>query len=357
MYAVIMAGGRGVRFWPKSREARPKHLLNILSGDRTILQETVDRVSSLVERERTFVVTGRGHAREVLQQLPQLPPGNIIVEPVGRNTAPCIGLAALHIAKADPEAVMVVLPSDHYIGDVTEFIRVLSAAAGMAKRGPYLVTVGVKPTHPETGYGYVERGEEIATLEGRAFYRVRSFREKPARKDAETFVRDGGFSWNSGVFLWRASTVLATVEKFLPELHEGLRRIAGVLDTPQEDSVVSEVYQAIRPVSVDYGIMEKYRDVILVNGDFGWSDVGSWDALWDVLEKDKDGNALTGTCIAENSRNSLVYSPGKLVALLGVEDLIIVESEDALLVCKRGASQEVRRIVEILEKRKMVSYL
>lgn len=349
MYAVIMAGGKGTRFWPRSREKMPEHLLDI-AGERTIMRETVDRIRPLIPAERILVVTGRSHAAEVIRQLPEIPPENILIEPVGRNTAPCIGLAALHILRRAPDAVMMVLPSDHRIGDEASFRRVLQAAAGAASQGGPLVTIGIRPTGPETGYGYIEQGDLHSTIGEEKIYRVRSIREKPPREEAEQFLAQGGFSWNSGMFVWKASTIMTAIQRFLPDLHRGLLRIREALGTDREDETVGTVYAGLTAVSIDYGVMEEAEEVLVIPGSFGWSDLGSWDALWEVSGKDENGNAVRGELIGIEAANSLIHSPGKLVALVGVSDLLVVETKDALLICRRGRSQDVRKVVEAIEK-------
>jgi mannose-1-phosphate guanylyltransferase len=356
MFAVIMAGGKGARFWPRSREKMPKHLLDIL-GERTIIRETVDRIRPLVPPERTLIVTGRSHAAEVIRQLPEIPAENILIEPVGRNTAPCIGLAALHIQKRVPDAVMLVLPSDHRIGDEETFRRVLEAAGRAASEGDALVTIGIRPTGPETGYGYIEQGDPLPNCGDAGTCGVRSFREKPSLEQAQEFLRQGGFLWNSGMFVWKASTIIGAIRRFLPELHSGLTRIREALGTEEEEEIVGKVYSAQKAVSIDYGVMEKAEDVLVVPGDFGWSDLGSWDALWEVSGKDENGNAVRGPFVGIDSGDSLVHSSGKLVALVGVRDLIVVETDDALLICRRGRSQDVRKVVETLEKNNKKEYL
>lgn len=356
MFAVIMAGGKGSRFWPRSREKMPKHLLDI-QGERTIVRETVDRIRPLVPPERTLIVTGRSHAAELIRQLPEIPAENILIEPVGRNTAPCIGLAALHIRNRVPDAVMLVLPSDHRIGDEITFRKVLAAAGRIATEGNSLVTIGIRPTGPETGYGYIEQGDPFPSGEHEEIHRVRSIREKPPLEQAREFLRRGSFLWNSGMFVWRASTILEAIEKFLPELHAGLLQIRETLGTEREEEIVGEVYSAQKAVSIDYGVMEKAKNVLVVSRDFDWSDLGSWDALWEVSEKDENGNAIRGSWIGIDAFDSLVHSPGKMVALVGVRDLLVVETDDALLVCHRGRSQDVRKVVEALEKDGRKHYL
>ena len=355
MYAVIMAGGKGTRFWPLSREKKPKHLLNI-TGKKSIIQYTVDRVTPLVGKNNVLIVTGASHSDEIRQQLPQLPAGNILIEPVGRNTAPCIGLAAMHIRKKDPDAVMFVLPSDHLIANTKGFLASLTTAREMAKRSDCLVTIGIKPEWPETGYGYMERGKLADTVGETKVYAVRSFREKPDTATAKAFLEDGGFFWNSGMFIWKISTILNAIERLIPDLYEGLLTIDDSIGTRHEEKVISEVYRNIKPVSIDYGVMEKAPDVFMLEGDFGWNDIGSWDALWDVLDKDKNGNATRGNVISFGTSNSLIYSPEMMVALIGVEDLIVVETDDALLICRRETSQDVRKVVEHLEEKGMKEY-
>ena len=356
MYAVIMAGGKGTRFWPLSREKRPKHLLNI-TGEKSIIQYTVDRITPLVARDNILIVTGASHCDEIRAQLPQIPTGNILIEPVGRNTAPCIGLAAIHIQKKNPDAVMCVLPSDHLIADTEPFLASLIAAREMVKKRDCLVTIGIRPRWAETGYGYMERGKVADTIGETKVYQVRSFREKPDPETAEAFIKDGKFFWNSGMFIWKVSTLLGAIHKLLPDLYEGLLAIEEAIGTKREAQVLSEIYRDIEPVSIDYGVMEKAPDVVMLEGDFGWNDIGSWDALWDVLDKDKKGNVTRGRVIRSGASNCLVYSPQKMVTLIGVEDLIVVETDDSLLICRRGASQDVKRVVEHLEEKGLKEYL
>ncbi len=358
MYAVIMAGGKGTRFWPRSRNRLPKHLLDICS-EKTIIQETVARILPLTPPEKILVVTGAAHAEELIAQLPEIPRENIIIEPVGRNTAPCIGLAALVVRRRSGDDVMAVLPSDHRIGDEETFRRVLSAAADMAATGEHLVTVGIKPTGPETGYGYIEQGQPVARKGGVEIFRVRSLREKPDLETAKAFIARGCFFWNSGMFIWQASTILKELAVSLPDIYAGLGEIDSALGTPAEMEVIAAAYKRFRSISIDYGVMEKTKNSLVIPAEFGWSDVGSWDALWEVSEKDAAGIAARnpGKLISVNARNSLVHSPRKLVALVDVDDLIVVETDDALLICKRGSSQDVRRVVELLEAQGKTQYL
>ncbi|MGV8058510.1 MAG: mannose-1-phosphate guanylyltransferase [Smithellaceae bacterium] len=358
MYAVIMAGGRGTRFWPRSREKKPKHLLDIVSP-RTIIQETIDRILPLIAPENILIVTGQKHARALMGQLPEIPSGNIIIEPEGRNTAPCIGLAALHIQKKADDAVMVVLPSDHAIADGDQFREVIRTAAQTAADKDALVTIGIQPTSPQTGFGYIEKGAPLPNGTTKDIFRVKSIREKPAFQQACEFVQSGNFYWNSGMFIWRASTILNSIALFLPDLYAGLTAINETLGSPGEKAVIRRIYKKLVPISIDYGVMEKADNVFVVAGNFGWSDVGSWDALWEISAKDENGNAFIGggNVISTGSTGSLVYSPKKLVALAGIRNLIVVETKDALLICQKGNSQDVKKIVDILDAEKLRKYL
>jgi mannose-1-phosphate guanylyltransferase len=357
MHAVIMAGGRGTRFWPRSRERKPKHLLDIIS-ERTILQETVDRIKPLIPCENILVVTGKKHARDLIKQLPEIPVRNIIIEPEGKNTAACIGLAAVHIQKRTPDDVMVVLPSDHAIADSLKYLSVI-AAADAASNEEGLVTIGIKPSSIQTGFGYIEQGDFSREINGEKVFRVKSIREKPDFSTAKEFVEKGTFYWNSGMFIWKTSAILHQIKRQLPELYKGLEKIRESLGLPEEIKTVPRIYKKLASISIDYGVMEKAENVFMLEGDFGWSDVGSWDSLWELSPKDMKGNAaLNGSrTISEDSEGSLIYNPRRLTALVGVKDLIIVETKDALLICKKGRSQDVKAIVEKLEMEKRKEYL
>ncbi len=358
MYAVIMAGGKGARFWPRSRNRLPKHLLDI-TGDKTIIQETVARISPLVPPEKILIVTGAAHAAELIRQLPQIPEQNILIEPVGRNTAPCIGLAAMVLRKIAGDPVMAVLASDHCITDQATFLHVLGIAAEAAETGDHLVTIGIKPTGPETGYGYLEQGSRYLTIQGEPVFTVKSIREKPNLDQARALLAQGGFLWNSGMFVWKTSAIIGAMEQYLPDIYSGLSEIGKSLGTQAEKEVIESTYKNFRSISIDYGVMEKAPNTLLIPGDFGWSDVGSWDALGEVSEEDGQGNVIRHkeNYIGVNSRNVFVHSPSKLVALVGMEDVIVVETDDALLICRKGASQDVKKVVDILEATGKKDYL
>ena len=356
---VVMAGGVGTRFWPRSREKTPKHLLQII-GKGTMLEGTVRRLEPLVPASDVFVVTNRLQKAQVMKQLPNVPEENILIEPVGRNTAPCIGLAALHVRRMYPDAVMLVIPADHIINDDAEFLRVLSVASSTAEESHSLLTIGIPPTHPETGYGYIQIFNEEGAHNpyfSRGVLKVKTFAEKPNLQTAERFLSSGDFLWNSGMFAWRADTILLQIQKCLPDLHAELMKIDKVIGTPQYQATLELVYGVIRGISVDYGVMEKAENVYVIPGKFGWNDIGSWDEVYRVSGKDEKGNSITGKVILKETKNSYIYSPEKVVAAIGVEDLIIVNTDDALLICKRGQSQEVKEISDYLKRKQMNEYL
>ncbi|WP_027718324.1 mannose-1-phosphate guanylyltransferase [Desulfovirgula thermocuniculi] len=343
VFVVILAGGSGERFWPLSRKARPKQFLALV-GNRTMLQHTVDRLAGLVDSQRTFIITGRAYLELTKSQVPQVPEENIIAEPVSRNTAAAVGLAAELLTRQCPGDVMVVLPADHYIADVARFQAVLRAAIAAARDGQWAVTIGITPTRPETGYGYIRRGELHNVFMGVPAYRALRFTEKPNLKQAREFLATGEYLWNSGMFIWRIDLIRQLIAQFLPELHEGLRQLAGVHDG-QLPAAMEAVYPQLPDISVDYGIMERAANVLVLPGDFGWDDVGSWPALEGYRENDGRGNVLEGRGVLMDTRNTLVYAPHKVVATLGVENLIIADAGDSLLVCHKERAQEIKRLL------------
>jgi mannose-1-phosphate guanylyltransferase len=357
--AVIMAGGVGTRFWPRSRERSPKQLLEIL-GKGTMIQNTVKRIAPLVPPRNVFVVTNRVQRAAVIKQLPQVPEENILEEPVGRNTAPCIALAAMHVRRTSPDAVMLVLPADHIIAREDDFLRVLSVAIDVASESKSLLTLGIHPTRPETGYGYIQFDSEAGSQNpflDRGVMRVRTFAEKPNAQTAERFLASGDFLWNSGMFVWRADVILDQIRACLPDLHEELRKVDQAIGTGQYQNVLEKAYGVIRGISVDYGVMEKSEQVFVIRGDFGWTDVGSWDEVWYQSGKDAHGNSITGRVIQRDLNNSLVFAPDRIVAVIGADDLIVVDTPDALLICRRGRSQDVKEIADYLRRKQMDQYL
>jgi mannose-1-phosphate guanylyltransferase len=356
-FAVIMAGGKGTRFWPESTARRPKQLLDLLGVRKSLLRMSVDRALGFVPAGNVLVVTGRAIGDEVRGQLPDIPERNILVEPVGRNTSPCIGWAALHVRAADPSGVMAVLPADHFIRDETSFHEVMGAALGRAAEASTIVTIGIRPTRPETGYGYIESGDEV---DGRVL-KARRFVEKPDRLTAEHYLMDGNFFWNAGIFNFTAERILADIGEHLPDLARGLETIDEAVrggDAAREAAVVEEVYGRIEGVSIDYGVMEKKAagEIEVIPAEFGWSDLGSWGAIYEHLPCDEQGNVVRGGAIPalEDVSGCLVSTThsGKIVALCGVRNLVVIETEEAVLVIPRDRDQDVRRLQDIVQKLK-----
>lgn len=356
MYAVIMAGGKGTRFWPRSRQKRPKQLLNIV-GRRSMLQQTVARITSLLPPENIIVVAGENHGEEVHNQLAELPKENIILEPVGRNTAACIGLAALLVQQRDSAAVMAVLPADHLITDEELFLATLRAAVARARIQPALITLGIRATTAETGYGYIEAGEQVDTVQNHGFYKVISFHEKPDRERAEQYLEQGNFFWNSGMFVWQAGAILEAMRSHLPGLYSDLQKLQPFLDTGDSVDGISRIYPDLESISIDYGVMEKADNVLMIPADFGWNDLGTWASMAQIWPKDDQNNVCQGEIMALDSRQNVVFSRQKLCVLLGVDDLIVVDTEDALLVCPVHKAQDIGKILDALRQRGMEQYL
>jgi len=348
-FAVVMAGGSGTRFWPRSRRRFPKQLLRI-TGTRTLLQATVARLRGLVAADHVLIVTHRDHAAEVRRQLPALPGANVLVEPVARNTAPCVALAALAIEERARDASFVCLPADHAIADPRRFRAAVAAGFGWAEREGCSVTIGIKPTEPATGFGYIRLGRRA----GRGAYWADAFVEKPSPARARRFVATRKYLWNSGIFVWRVDTLLELFARHLPAPVTALRaamRHGG----RKRSAAIGRAYGRLTPISIDYGLMEKTQRVIVIPGDFGWNDVGSWAALQELqARQDAHGRAPV---VAVDAEGYVVFNPERLVALVGVDDLIVVDSPDALLICRRDRAQDVRRVVEELERRRLHAYL
>ena len=353
-YAVIMAGGGGTRLWPLSRKDRPKQLLKLL-GDRTLFQLAVDRLAPLFPPERILIVTSAAYVIEMRRQCPALPADNFVVEPEPRGTAPAIGLAALRVRQRDASGIMACLTADHFIRDEARFRDLLAAAAQIAQQD-YLVTLGIAPTFPATGFGYIQRGEQLTTFGEFEVFRARRFKEKPALPEAEAMLADGRHAWNSGMFVWRVERLLAEFARQMPGFHQQLMAIEA------DPASLPQIWQSAPTTTIDYGIMEGAGEVAVIPvKDLGWSDVGSWESLLDVLEPDEAGNiVIGGPHLGLATTGSLVHSDHnrrRLVATLGVSDLVIVDTEDVLLVCPRERAQEVRALVERLKKEAREQYL
>lgn len=349
LHAVIMAGGSGTRFWPQSRSQMPKQLLR-LHGDRTMIQQTADRCRNWASAERTWIVTNSSQAAATAAQLSELPEHQILQEPAARNTAPCIGLAAIRILQHDPDGVMFVMPADHVIESTEQFeLGVHRAAELVAADQNRLILFGVTPSFPSTGYGYIERGAQ-PDQGSPPFFSVSSFREKPAREIAEEYLRDGRFFWNCGIFCWKASTILDCLQEFEPELHAGLMRIQNALGTPQEAQVLATEFPALKSISIDYAVLERARHVGVLEAPFSWDDVGSWLSLPRLNGSDQNGNTIDGLFCGVETRNCIVRTTDQhLIAALGVENLIVVHTDDATLIADSDKSEQIREILDALK--------
>ena len=322
-----------------------------------MLQQTVARITGLLPPENIIVVAGENHGEEVHKQLAGLPKENIILEPVGRNTAACIGMAALVVQQRDSAAVMAVLPADHLITDEELFLATLQAAVARARQQPALITLGVQATTAETGYGYIEAGEQIDTEQNHNFYKVISFHEKPDRERAEQYLKQGNFFWNSGMFVWQAEAILVAVRDHLPGLYSDLQELQPFLGTGNLEDGIARIYPDLESISIDYGVMEKAENVLMIPADFGWSDVGTWASMAQIWPKDDQGNASQGEIMALDSSHNVVFSRQKLCVLLGVEDFIVVDTEDALLVCPVHRAQDIGEVLDVIKQRGMEQYL
>lgn len=350
-YAVIMSGGVGSRFWPVSRVGKPKQFLALLSG-KSLLRETFERILPLVPAERVYVATGKRYAHLVREELPEIPSSRILVEPVGKNTLPPIAVASLVIGRSDQDASVLFLPSDHHVTDGSAFGKALVTALEYALSEKAILTIGMRPHRAETGYGYIRAGEVVGALNSCRVFRVEAFTEKPDRERAQSFLESGVHYWNAGIFASTPDVMLAAIAKHLPKVSRNVSRLSGALGTEREEEAVAEFYRSVEAISIDYGIMEREDHVFMVEAAFGWSDLGSWESAWELAPKDTQGNAvLSGELLSIDSRGCCVDAGGKLVVLIGAEDLIAVSVDDALLVARRDRSQEVREAVELLRKK------
>jgi mannose-1-phosphate guanylyltransferase len=358
IYAVIMAGGLGTRFWPASRVKIPKQFLTII-GSRTLVEETFFRVTPIIGKEQIYLVVNRLH-RKLTEKIFQRHGVKILDEPVPRNTAAGIGLAAIHIRKEAGDVPLVILPADHFIADKKKFRNVLRAGISLVAEGG-IATIGIAPTRAETGYGYIQKGKKLARVRGYEVFQVERFIEKPNQKTARRYLKSGDYLWNGGIFLFTTETILKEIGRHLPELHQGLRVIEGAIGTSKYGKLLEEVYRDLDNISIDYGVMEKTEtSVYTIPGRFGWSDIGSWASLYDLNRDrfDKRGNLLKGKGLIHDTENTFVYSnSGRLVSTLGLKDLLIVDTPDALLLADKRRSQEVKKIIGELKKRKWKKWL
>lgn len=352
--ALIMAGGRGERFWPKSRKNLPKQFLSLTGDGKTMIQLTVERILPLVAMEDIYIATNRDYKSLVQEQLPNLPEENILCEPVGRNTAPCIGLGAIHISKKYEDAIMMVLPSDHLINCKEIFVDTLSEGCVIAEKGKNLVTIGITPDYPETGYGYIKFIPE--QTDGHA-YAVDCFVEKPSLEVAKEYLATEQYLWNSGMFIWKISTILDNLNQFMPSIYNGLQIIKTAIGTENQNSVLETEFTAFPSESIDYGIMEKAQNIYILPGTFGWDDVGSWLAVGRIRNSNEQGNVVNGNIITVDTKNCIIEGDKKLIATVGLEDLIIVDTPDATLICNKNNAGDIKKVLENLKNHNQDKYI
>ncbi len=352
--ALIMAGGKGERFWPKSRVSTPKQFLSLTDDGKTMIQLTVERISSLVDIEDVYIATNASYRELVLEQLPGLPKENVLCEPVGRNTAPCIGLGAMHISKKYDDAVMLVLPSDHLIKVQEVFLDTFKKACEIAASGSNLVTVGITPNYPEVGYGYIKYDKDSASD---GAYKVDRFVEKPNLEKATEYLNSGDYLWNSGMFVWKISTILDNIRTHMPDLYQGLTVIGDAIGKDNMDEVLVQEFPKLPSESVDYGIMEKASDIYILPGNFGWDDVGSWLAVERIKKTDDKNNVVNGNVVMYNTSDCTIEGKDKLIATVGLKDMVIVDTDDVTLVCAKNSAGDIKQILAQLRSDNRNEYL
>ncbi|RIK76270.1 MAG: mannose-1-phosphate guanylyltransferase [Planctomycetota bacterium] len=355
LHAVIMAGGSGTRFWPESRDLRPKQLLKLV-GERSMIQATTDRLEGLVPRDRVLIATNARQAAGIAEQLPELPATALLLEPCKRDTAPCIALAAAHLAKRDPDAIMAVIPSDHVIRPTEKFQQAIQLSADLVAESPNrIVTLGIRPTYPAESFGYIERGEPLANTakaQVAPVYRVVRFREKPKAAAAAEFLAAGNCFWNAGIFVWRATTILDYLQRLQPELYAHINAIASAIGTSEYPAILEREFAAIKGISIDYAVMEHASDVVVIEAPFDWDDVGSWQSLARLVGTDADGNTVSGRHLGINTKGTIVRTNGEhLVVTIGLEDCIVVHTPDATLVARKQDEEAVREVAQQLPER------
>jgi mannose-1-phosphate guanylyltransferase len=360
-YALILAGGGGSRLWPKSRKVKPKHLLKLVSNEKTMLQETAERIAPLIPWKNIFVVTTQDHVEETKKQLPKLPEENLVVEPFGRNTALAMGFGATYIKVRDPEAVIVNLAADHLVDNEGRFRKIVRAALEAANSGDYLVTIGVYPTFPHTGLGYIHSDDELRKMGGLPIFTVQGFTEKPDLATAQAFIATKEYFWNANLYTYRAEVVLRTINQYLPKLGKELKKIEENIGKDKEREVVRSVYDRAVDTQFDKGVSEKADNILMIPGDFGWNDVGDWAVLHEVSPTNRGTHTLIGNqdsdLISFDSESCLVHASNRLVALVGLENIVVIDTEDALLVCPRERAQDVKKLVEKLKEEGKERYL
>ena len=366
-YAVIMAGGVGQRFWPKGTSKMPKQFIKIAHDKDSMIQQTFKRVERFINATKIYVVTNAAYKSLVRKQIPKIPEDNIICEPFGRNTAPCILLACIFLKQFNPKANVFVIPSDHVIDKLDEFESVVKCGLKFVEDNGGIVTLGITPTKPETGFGYIQYDNDncfsIHIENGDGFginecvYKVKAFAEKPDIETAKAFLESGDFLWNSGMFIFRADTMIEEMERLMPDIFFQMNPLHHKLHDKDFDKHLEHAYSQIKGISIDYGVMEKTDKVHIIRSNFGWSDVGSWDEIYNMRKKDASGNVKEGTTVVINSKNCLVINDQRISALVGVEDLLVIDTDNGLLICKRGESQNVKEVVDYLKRKGLDKYL
>lgn len=359
LYALILAGGSGTRLWPKSRQSSPKHLLQLHTSS-SMIRETVERIRDTIDINHIFVITNQDQGQGVRTDLPEIPQGHIVAEPFGRNTAWAMGLGAYYIAKENPEATIINLAADHVIIDREGFSKTMDAAFAAANSGDYLVTIGIKPTFPHSGLGYIRVGEEKRTIVGTDVYTVASFTEKPDVETAKNFLSSGQYYWNANLYTWRASAIKQALQKHTPEVFQGLETINQAIGTPAEIDTIADVYNQAQSVQIDKGVSEKADNLLMIPGSFDWYDIGDWGVLYDLKKKHEGANVILGNtegCLTLDTKGSLIQTDQRLIATIGVTDLVIIDTQDALLICPRNRVQDVKKVVEQLKAEGKTEYL
>ena len=358
LHAIIMAGGSGTRFWPASRATCPKQLLS-LAGDQTMMQATIGRLSGMVHPQQLLIVTNRDLVDAICQQLPDVPSDRVLGEPCRRNTAPCVGLAAALVSAEDPDGTMVVMPADHLISPEDVFQQAIEHAVKLVDDDPErIITFGIPPTHAASSFGYIERGADLSAAEKIPTFSVRQFHEKPSVEVARGYLDAASFYWNSGIFVWKAATILSALEKYEPEMHAHLQVIAKAIGSDSFQQVLDQEFAAIEGTSIDYAVMERHDKVLVVEAPFQWDDVGNWQSLERIHGTDQQGNTTVGEHLGIDTSNSIIRSsPGHLVVTVGMDDCIIVHTEDATLIARRDDEEAIRRIVQQLEEKGLDKYL
>lgn len=346
-YCVIMAGGIGARFWPMSRSNTPKQFIDILGDGSTLIQKTFNRFNRICPTENIYIVTSEQYKDIVKEQLPEITDEQLVLEPARRNTAPCIDYANFKIKQKNPNAVVVVAPSDHVIIKEDVFVHIVEQGLKAVSEKDCLLTIGIKPSHPNTGYGYIQFNDDKSLPDNPSIYDVKMFTEKPVLEMAKQFMESGDFLWNAGIFMWSIKSICAAFEQFLPDVHDLFKKGEGIYNTPGEQDFVKSVYQVCRNISIDYGVMEKAGNVKVYAADFGWSDLGTWGSLFHLREKDEDNNAIIGKKVKTyNTHNCIVNMPkNKVVVIQGLDDYIVVENDNVLLICKKEDEQQIRQYV------------